>query len=334
MNIINLFDFSDKSLTVNNTFICIYEYNFWISIISINTDNYKYNYYSDEWLYLINYNYPNVEYYYFFINQYNNIVSNIDKYKDIIYFDKDVISLLTTFIKGSVHGYSGFYYTLITYLNNLTKYENKDIIIYNDTESGILSIINHLCNIGVITTNIIKLEKNKNYKFKSVTYIPNRFHVFKPELEVMIDNFINKYNIVDVKTNNTNEKCCIIKSSISNTNITNNGVFDNNVVENFCNKYNIYRIFPFNEIELINLIYNCKLLILSYGSTFFKNYIYISDLCEKIIVVINGDCYINDYKRLSTTTNEYQGNIYNKYKNATIVYIHVNNDLNFNPIII
>ena len=161
MNIINLFDFSDKYLTVNNTFICIYEYNFWISIISINTDNYKYNYYSDEWLYLINYNYPNVDYYYYFINQYNNIVSNIDKYKDIIYFDKDVISLLTTFIKGSVHGYSGFYYTLITYLNNLTKYENKDIIIYNDTEPGILSIINHLCNIGVITTNIIKLEKKQ-----------------------------------------------------------------------------------------------------------------------------------------------------------------------------
>ena len=73
-------------------------------------------------------------------------------------------------------------------------------------------------------------------------------------------------------------------------------------------------------------------MILNYGSTFFKNYVYISDICEKIIVVVNGDGYINDYNYLSSiTSNKYQGIIYKKYKNAEIKYIIVNNDLPFDP---
>jgi hypothetical protein len=328
MNLNNLFDFSNKLLTVDNTFICIDEYDFYICILSINFENFTYNYYSDEWLYLINYNYPYCGYYQFFVNKYNNIISNINNFEDILYFDKDVISLITTFSRGSVHGFSGFYYTLITYLNNFEDYKNKDIIIYNNSENGILSIIEHLCNLGVITTNIIYLEKNTKYKFKSVTYIPNRFHVFKPELESMVDNFIKTYKILN-KTTNNYEKICIIKTKKESSNL---GIINNEVVEAYCNKYNIYRLIPNNEIDKINLIYNCKILILSYGSCFFLNYVYISDLCEKIIVVIQGSDQIDDYNQVALQhLSQFQGNIYHKYKNAIIKYIIVDNELNFNP---
>uniref|UniRef100_A0A6C0KWN1 Glycosyltransferase family 61 protein n=1 Tax=viral metagenome TaxID=1070528 RepID=A0A6C0KWN1_9ZZZZ len=333
MNINNLFELTNKLLTVKNTFICIYEFGFFISIFSMNIDNFICNYYSDEWLYLINYNYPHNSYYQFYVDNYNCNVSNINNFKDIIYFDKDVISLMNTFSRGSIHGYSSFYYTLITYLNNFDNYKDKDIILYKDTQLGMLSVINYLCNIGIITANIIYLEKNTKYKFKSVTYIPNHFHVFQPELENMVDCFIKKYNIINNKNKNKNEneKICIIKSSISEF-ITNDGVFDNNIVEQFCNKYNIVRIFPNDEIELINLIHNCKILIINYGSTFFKNYVYISDLCEKIIVIVYGNTYINDYNYLNSIhTNNFQGNIYKKYKNATITYLTVDNNLNINP---
>jgi hypothetical protein len=305
--------------------------------MSINLDNLTYNYYSDEFIYLLNFYYPHHHYYNFFVNKYNYIISsNLQNLEDITYFDKDVVSLMTTFSKGSLHGFSGFYYIYITYLNNFENYKDKDIIIYKDIEPGFLSILNYLRNTRAINTNIIYLEKEKKYKFKSVTYIPNKFHVFKPELENMVDCFIEKYKIIGNK-NNINQKICIIKSDISNTNISGNGIFNNNIVEQFCNKYNIRRIFPKDEIELINLIYSCKILILSYGSTFFKNYIYISDSCEKIIVIIKGDCYINDYKNLckpSPSLHQFQGNIYNKYKNAVIKYIFVDNDLKFDPNII
>jgi hypothetical protein len=194
----------------------------------------------------------------------------------------------------------------------------------------------NLDSINKISTTPIFLDKNIIYKFNSVTYIENEHHVFNGRLENMVTECIEKYSIINNTLYNIQNNICIIKSNTSNTNISNNGIFDNKIVDEFCNKYNIYRIFPKNEIQLINLIYNCKILILNYGSTFFKNYVYISDICEKIIVIVNGDGYINDYNYLnSITSNKYQGIIYKKYKNAEIKYVIVNNnELNFDPYII
>jgi hypothetical protein len=271
MNISNLYNFCDNSLICYDTIIYISEYDFWISILSINSNTYKCNLFADEWLYLINYNYPYCGHYNYFVNKYNNIVNELNN--DIIYYNTNVISLLTTFSRGSVHGYSGFWYTLITYLNTIDQYKDLDIIMYSDSCKGMISVINFLCNKGIIKNKIIFLEKNKKYKFDSVTYIKNDYHVFNYELENMVPTFIEKYNIIDKTLLCKQDNIGIIKSNMSETPISNNGILNNDIVENFCNKYNIYRIFPKDEIQLINLIYNCKLLILNFGSTFFKNYV-------------------------------------------------------------
>jgi hypothetical protein len=331
MNLSNLYDYSDNSTTCKNCLIHILDYNFWISYLSINCHNLKFNLYSDEFLYLINYNYPSWSYYDFFVNHYNEIISQLNN-GDIINYDTNVISLFTTFSRGSVHGYSGFYYTLITYLQNIESYKDLDIIIYEDCDSGMITIINHLIKLEIIKNKIIFLKKNVKYRFNSVTFIENKHHVFNGNLENMMTEFIQKYIIHNKSYENENEKCCILKTNINN-NITSNGVLDEEIVTNFCNKYNIYRILPIDEIELINRIHRCKILILNYGSTFFKNYVYISDYCEKIFVVVNGEVYINDYNHLSSITpSKYQGIIYKKYKNAQVHYIINNNNLNFDPI--
>ena len=331
MNVSTLFDFSNKSLTCPNTLIHISEHSFFISVLSINCDNRKCNYYSDEWLYLINFYYPHAGYYGCFVNNYNAIVQQLNT-PDVIFYNSNVVSLFTSFSRGSVHGFSGFWYTLITFVNNIDSYAGLDIIMYKECTNGMLSIFNHLCNVGVIKNRVIFLEKNVKYKFPSVTYIENEYHVFEGNLEKMVSDFINKYNIINKELYvNKIEACCILKSDKSDV-ITPSGIFSDVVVDNFCNKYNIHRIFPENEIELINLIYNCKTLVLNYGSTFFKNYVYVSDLCEKIIVIVNGDVYKNDYYHLSSITpSRYQGIIYRKYKNADVHYIVVNDDLNFDP---
>ena len=170
MNINNMFDFSNKSIRVNNTVMCIYELAFYITIVAINGDNLTYNYYSDEWLYLINYNYPNAGFYNFFVEKYNHLIREIHS-NDVVYYDKHVVSLLTTFCRGSVHGYSGFWYSIITYINNIENYDELDIIMYKDCDAGMLSIVNHLCNVGVIIKPIIFLEKNVKYKFSSIARI-------------------------------------------------------------------------------------------------------------------------------------------------------------------
>jgi len=312
---------------------------FWISVLSINVNDYKINYYANEWLYLINFYYPIYGEYSHIVNNYNNIINQVKNNDAIIYYNNNVISLITTFAKGSVHGYSGFFYTLITYLNDYELYKDLDIILYKETDSGMLSIINHLYDLGIINNNIIFLEKNVKYQFDSVTYIENHNHVFNGELETMVTNFILKYIIneslyykINDKFLYKNNNFCILKSEISSTNISNNGILKNENVNKFCDKYNINRLFPSNEIELINSIYNSKILILNYGSTFFKNYVYISESCEKIIIIVYGPGYTNDYNNLSNITpSKYQGIIYKKYKNAEIKYILDDGELDFDP---
>ena len=329
MDLYNIFDYANKQLITKNAIIYIQEISWYLLILSINIEDNTYNYYSDEWISLINYNYPHCSYYSIFVNSYNNIIQNLNY---LVYHECNVLSLITTFSTGCVHGYSGFWYILINYITNIDKYNNLNLIVYKDSEKGMLQILDHLKNKGIITANIIYLEKNIKYKFNSVTYIPNEYHVINGNLDNMIYEFIQKYNIINKSIYFNDETICILKSNISNTNVSNNGIFDDKLVEEFCNKYNIYRLFPKNEIETINKINNCRILIINYGSTFFKNFIYISNKCEKIIVVVHGDVYINDYYHLSSITpSKFQGVIYNRYKNADIKYIIVNNELNFNP---
>lgn len=331
MNINNLYQFTDNSLKCNDCVINILDYNCWLSYLSINCNNKKMNLYSDEILYLINYNYPYWPYYYFLINHYNNTINEINyNNNNIIYYKKDVISLFTTFCRGSVHGYSGFYYTLIKYIENIELYKDLEIILYEECENGMKQIIEYLCYQKIIKNNIIYLKKNTIYKFNSVSFIENKNHVFNGKLEYDMTIFINKY-IINNNIHYYNHNYCILKTNDYITKINNNGVLENSIVDNFCNKYDLERIYPDNEIDLINRIYNCKILVLNYGSTFFKNYVYISDNCEKVIVIVSGDVYINDYKNLSSIKPSiYQGIIYKKYKNATFHYI-ITDNLDFNP---
>lgn len=346
-----MFNLLNTDLTIPNCFLYTYNVGFWISIISINcsTSNYI-NYYSNEWLYLIkdlHYNKPNHTHdynnlssaYSHFKNEYNYIITSKNVDNNIIYVDEDVVQLFTTFSKGTVHGFSGFYYMIIEYLNNIHKYIDLKILFYKDSQQGILDIINYLCEIKLIDKNkIIYIENDKKYIFKSITHIPNKYHEFVGNLIKSTDIFIQKYllrtNIINI-TNN--ENLCLLKTN-NTYNISQDGVFNQDIVNNFCQRYNIFKIEQMNELDLINTINNCKLLIITFGSAFFKNFNYISDKCEKIIVVVNGSHYTNvyyNYKLLLPSTSDEEAYFTNqvlyKYKNATIKYIVVNNDLNFNP---
>jgi len=346
-----MFNLLNKDLTIPNCFLYTYNVGFWISIISINlsTSNYI-NYYSNEWLYLIkdlHYNNSNNRHtkdyndlmvaYSHLKNEYNYITStNVGN--DIIYVDEDVVQFFTTFSKGTVHGFSGFYYIIIEYLHNIHKYIDLKILFYKDSQQGILDIFNYLCEIKLIDKNkIIYIENNKKYIFKSITHIPNKYHGFIGNLIKSCDVFIQKYllrtNIISI-TNN--ENLCLLKTNNTN-NSTQDGIFNQDIVNNFCKMYNIFKIEQMNELNLIHTIYNCKLLIINFGSAFFKNFIYISDKCEKIIVVVNGSHYTSEYYQhtlvLPSTSDEedFVWPLLYKYKNATIQYICLDNHLNFNP---
>ena len=337
MTVENLYQFSKDQLTCDDSILYISEFDFFLCCLTIIPKINKVALYADEYLYIINkLYYPNSPYYTFFVNQYNNTIK--EQNSNIINHDKHVISFISTFSRGTVHAYIGFYQILFEFLDNIEKYQNLDIILYEETDKGIITIINYLVDKEYLKNNIIYLKKNTKYKFKSITYVKYKHHIFRDELRERVTNFILKYNINDSQDINSiqNNIYCIIKTINNNSNIHSNGSLEEKIVTNFCNKYNIERIYPNeNEIDLINKIYNCKILIVSFGSTFYKNYVYISELCEKVIVVVNGDVYMNEYKDLmDKKISTHDGIDYSKYKNATFHYILGNDTLNFNPLTI
>jgi len=333
MNINNLFDYCLEETVANNS---IYFIGNQInnSLFTLCVNNNKIYSYSNEWLYLIKYYYKE----HYWHPMYNNILMH---YQNIIetntndinddYKNYNVIPFITSFSLGTTHGYSGLFYMLNEYIKNYDKYKKYNILIYENSQQGLLDIINHFINRNIIDKDkIIYLSSNIKYLFNSIEFIPNKWHEYNDNNEVV--ELIKNY-IIDPKLHqdNLNDRLCIIKSSLSSNN-SQSGIISDNYINLFSSKHHLSYLNPSktNEICLINMIHNCKLFVSSWGTAFFKNYIYISDTCQEIIVLIIGDEFINQYKshNLSNT-------LLLKYKNATINYIFANETLEmFNEIFV
>ena len=321
MNLDNLFNYCITSDETQNKSIYFVGNVYGNSLFTIAVDTYnnKMYSYSNEWLYLLKVYYPSCTYNNL-ISQYNSITS---KQINNSYEHLNVIPFITSFSNGTAHGYSGLFFMLNNYINNYDVYKNYKILVYENSQQGILDIINHFLNKNIIhKEQVIYISSNIQYLFNSIKFIPNYWHSYPKNLDLEL---LNKY-IIDVNTYLPlqNKNLCIIKSSISN-NITPNGVVDNSTIEIFCNKNNLYLIEPtkINEIELINKLNDCKLFITSWGTSFFKNFIYLSEKCEKVIVFIIGDAFTTEFNN----TNKHNDLIL-KYKNASISYHFVDTNLN------
>jgi hypothetical protein len=328
INIKNLFDYcSDDLITKNKTIFYIGDIiGNSIFIIAINNEN-KFIYsFSNEWLYLIKeFYYPNNTIVYNgLISNYYEIIEN--KKIDSSFENFNVISFITSFSKGTIHGYSGLFCILNEYVNNLNIYKEYKIIVYNDSQQGILDIINYLVKINIISKEkIIYLSSKVKYLFNTIKLFPNKWHMYPNDLKLdIIDKYFINPNYKNIL--NENKKICIIKSSLSD-NKTSSGIIDNEIIEKFCKKNNLFFCEPshMNEIDLINILYDCKIFIASWGTAFFKNYIYISYLCEKIIVLVIGKDFISQYNNYIN-----EKKILYKYKNANIIYhiVDINLDIN------
>jgi hypothetical protein len=291
--------------------------------ISIDNTNNKIYSYSNEWLYFINNYYPDAVHYNDLVSYYHNIITTPNL--NCCYADYNVIPFVTSFSKGTVHGYSGLFSILAQYIDNYDIYKDYKILVYLDSQQGLLDIINHFVDKNVINKEqIIYVSSNIQYLFNSIKFIPNKWHTY-PYLDPNFRlDLIDKYTI---KENNylslKNDKFCIIKSS-SSVNITNSGIINQESLNGFCSINDLVCLEPtqMNEIELINILNKSRIFVTSWGTSFFKNYIYVSDKCEKIIVMVTPD-FMGQYNSHLT-----RNVLPKKHKNASILYHIVNTDLN------
>lgn len=303
--------------------------------LAFNKDNKKIYFLSNEWLYLLRRTpggkmnpvcrpgrFENLK-----LN-YNKIIKNPINTE---YENYNVISFITSFSTGTVHGYAGLFCMIYNYLKNYEKYKNYKIIVYKHSQSGILDIINHFIKRGVFNeNNIICLSQHINYLFNKIQFIPNTIHTFnevglnriKFETEILKKYLINK------NFNSLHSRICILKTNITK-NITSVGIIKENEAIHFCKLHNLTLLKPdkMNEINLINTIYNCKTFVVSWGTAFFKNFIYLSDKCDRIIVLIYSKDYINQYNRVS---HEYKKLFENKKIEVTYLIVDNIMDLKLN----
>jgi len=318
INVNDMFDYVNTTNKANDVYYIINNIPYGNSILILAVSDNKILSLSNDWLYLIKYAYyPNNGIYYGILNEYNKILLLKDT-NNITIIDEKVISFITAFSIGTVHGYAGIFSILIKYFKDIENYQQYKIIVYKNSQKGILDIIEFLIN----KDKLIYLDSNICYKFNNMLFIENNIHNYSNEVDNNVSLFIenNIINNSSINFENNYNKICIMKSSKSQ-NLTSDGIFHYDDIINFSNKYNINNIEPtdYNEIELIKIIYNCEIFIVSWGTSFFKNYVYISNKCKSISVIVYGDNFIKQYNSHISSNS-----VITKFKNATINYLIIN----------
>jgi hypothetical protein len=237
-----------------------------------------------------------------------------NNYKSI---DEKVIPLIVSFQTG-VHAYAGIYSILLNYFKFFNNSEYK-FIVYKELQSGILEIIKNLID----ESRLIILDPDILYKFKEVVIIPNSLHSFLENESITME----ISNLIQTKFVNSYEKefnkIAILKKP--NSSVTSNlGTIDSKLVDNFCekNKYKFIEPFLVGEVNTINILSNCDKVVFSWGTTFMKNFIYLSNRCERADVLINGAEFYNEYRNAMD-----RGILIKKFKNCEFFY-HINPDIN------
>ena len=254
--------------------------------------------------------------------------------KDYKLIEKDVIPIIPIFRTG-VHAYSYLYnvlYQLFTSNNNTNDFH---ILLYKNTFSGIMDIISYFLKNGYIKNPPVFIEENILYKFKSIHFIPNKLHCFIEDAEMV--NNIN-YVIISNIINNTiptisYDNICILKYGELSSSM---GVFEKSHGNNFCknNNYNDIDLSQFNEIQIINMMTKCKNIVLAYGSSFFKNILYlVSNPYITTIHVLCLPCFIHEHN-YCIQHNLYDNiNIISK-RSIKLNVIQIENSINIEKIII
>lgn len=232
-----------------------------------------------------------------------------------IVINENVVNFITSFSRGTVHGYASVWELIKYYLDN--KLTSK-VLVYKKSQQGIIDIISHV--IG--QHNIIFIDSNIKYYIKNIIFIPlTQMHFTDIFWSNAIEPIFVKY-IINNNNNNFKNNIAIIKSNKSD-NKTNTGTIPVSMIKTICKNNNYTNIEPnnINEIDTANLLWNCKNFITSWGTSYYKNIRYIGNKCEKIYVLIPPS-FRSQYMDRKNRPNSHT---YIKYKNADVKYIMIDN---------
>ena len=300
----NLYDYCSDAIQTEHTTIYRIGEQMGNSIMTLAVDDhtkqiYKY---SNEFLHLLKEYYKqslkgggHKHHYQEIINTYLDFFLNPKLEINLQHKDKHVVSLATSFSRGTVHGYSGLFCILEKYINQKDNFKDYYFLVWEGSQRGMIEIIKEYISKNIIPAErVIYVKNNVTYKFKSMHLLYNNWHMFpfcvRGHTDFKLD--IIRNHLIDptkYALDFNHERVCIIKSSAS-TNLTGSGIVPAPKIKEFCDKYNFRFIEPAHthEIELINRLYKAKIFVTSWGTAWFKNGVYLSDDCTDIYVLVIG----------------------------------------------
>jgi hypothetical protein len=224
-----------------------------------------------------------------------------------------IIPFLTNFHTG-VHAYSGIYSMLNEYMKNYNLYVDYKICVYKNIQKGILDILYEFFD----KSKIVLLNQDIVYRFSEIKIIPNSLHSFLENKNITKE--ISELLITKVKKSNNEiypKKIAIFKTF--DTSVTSTmGAINFDDAKNYCinNGYDLIIPEKLGEVNLINYINNCEEIIFSWGTTFMKNFIFISEKCLKSKVFVFGNEFNYEYNDAIR-----RDILIQKYKNCTFEYV-------------
>ncbi len=281
---------------------------------------------SNDWLYLLNNNHDRISH---SEDIRHHILRNTHH---ICTIHENVIPFITGF-NGGVHTFCGIYSILLEYLKNYKQYEKYKIIVYTQVHKGVKDIIDFF----VQEKDIIYIDGGI-YKFDEVYIIPNKLHSYFEDIKIrdqivqMIQDYILNSSLLTVDKYTVDDKykyknICSFKHPGSGINST-FGSISKQTIEFFVTKSRYIYLEPanYNEIQLIQILNKCgPHLVLSWGTLFQKNFVYIGDQVLKVTVFIIGQEFTREYYHMI----EHDKMVY-QFNNATFQYRIVNESDFFN----
>ena len=94
--------------------------------------------------------------------------------------DAVVVPLVTSFSRGTVHGFTGFWLILRAWVEReATAPTNRTLLVYAESDSGMLDVVRAAAASGVVdASRLLLLERGVTYRFRRLELLPNPSHSY------------------------------------------------------------------------------------------------------------------------------------------------------------
>lgn len=203
------------------------------------------------------------------------------------YIKEKIILFNNTYSRGTTHAFVATYSYLYQYVTN--NYQDR-IAISEKAHKSVLELIEYI----IPKDKIFFLKDKTTYFFEDVKLLTNYGHYFTPKAIYAAQYLFKNFYVKDVEPY---RKICSIKTE-KNNNLTKLSfcTYQSALKFSKINGYTLLCPEDFNEVDWINYLYRAEEVVLSWGTSFTKNYIFLQN-CRKLTVLLLDEASEKSYAK-------------------------------------